>query len=392
MRAPAPKPRMRPAAMAFEKRARLKAPSATLFRAALFAAALLAASCGRGETGDPVFGPEACRRVAVTDAGSGAALVGAEDLAVDPARGVLYISAYDRRAVEKAEGGNRDAPPPDGGVYRAQITDLFEAGASGIAGDAVKARSLIDPDAVDGGLRPHGVDFDAESATLAFVNRTYQYRDKRWRMTPRLEKFRLEGGEPVAEPSGAVSCAANDVLLDGRRVFTSFDHGACGWRGGIEAAFNLRRSGVTLGGVGPVYAGAAFANGLARTAGGDIVLAATREKALVFLSPRPGGVEARKRVATPGGPDNLSIAHDGAIVAAVHPSMARLALNRKLGIGRAPSRIVKIDPATGVVKLLFDDPSAALFSAATAAVETEAGLIAGSVTDEGLLVCRRGAS
>ena len=68
-----------------------------------------------------------------------------------------------------------------------------------------------------------------------------------------------------------------------------------------------------------------------------------------------------------------------------------MALHRRLGIGRAPSRIIKANPQTGAVEILFDDPDGALFSAATVAVEWAGALIAGSVTDEGLLVCRAAA-
>ena len=356
-------------------------------RRAVFATAalLLLGSCGRGDPGAPVYAADQCRRVAVLDADTGAPLRGAEDMAVDPARGLLIVSAYDRRAVEKA-ARRGETEPPDGGVYVVSLSELFET-----AGSSVRAASLIDPETIEGGLRPHGVGYDAASGTLAFVNRTYDDRDGKWRMTPRLERVTLDGERLADAAPGVLSCAANDVLLTEQKVFTSFDHGACGWRGGVEQVFNLKRSGLALNGVGPVYAEAGFANGLALTGEGAIVMAATRENALIFFEQRPGGVEEGKRIRIPGGPDNLSLSHDGGVVAAAHPSMLRLALNRKLGVGRAPPRIVKADPETGATTLLFDDPSGRLFSAATvaieAAIETGEGLVAGSVTDEGVLVC-----
>ena len=90
----------------------------------------------------------------------------------------------------------------------------------------------------------------------------------------------------------------------------------------------------------------------------------------------------------PGGPDNLTVSSDGGIVAAVHPSLMAIGLNRRLGVGKAASRIVKIDPETGAVEILFNDPHGELFSAATVAAEWNGGLILGSVTDEGLLFCK----
>ena len=125
---------------------------------------------------------------------------------------------------------------------------------------------------------------------------------------------------------------------------------------------------------------------------GAIVMAATREKSLIVFDERSGAVEEASRIAIPGGPDNLSTTRDGKIIAAAHPSLWRLGLNRKMNIGKAPSRIVKADIESGLVEVLFDDPnripSEETFSAATIAVETDRGLVVGSVTDEGVLICR----
>ena len=117
-------------------------------------------------------------------------------------------------------------------------------------------------------------------------------------------------------------------------------------------------------------------------------MAATREKSLIVFEERSGGVDEVSRIAVPGGPDNLSATKDGKIIAAAHPSLWRLGLNRKMGVGKAPSRIIKADIQSGDVEVLFNDPSGQTFSAATVAVETENGLVVGSVTDEGLLICR----
>lgn len=357
-------------------------PKAMRRNAGLGAAALLLAACGGADLGAPVYGADQCRRVALLDAETGASLRGAEDLAVDAARGRLIVSAYDRRAVERAARRN-GAEPPHGGVYAASFSELFDGSSA-----SVEASPLIDPETVPGGLRPHGIHFDPARRELAFVNRTYQRAGKKWRMTPRLERVSLDNGTAVGPAPGVLSCAANDVLLADQKVFTSFDHGSCGWRGGFEDVFGLKRSGLALEGAGPVFDRASFANGLTQTGDGEIVMAATRENVLIFFDERPEGVEETARVKLPGGPDNLSVSHDGRIIAATHPSMFRLALNRKLGLGRAPSRVVKTDRETDAPTLLFDDPSGKLFSAATVAVETTEGMIVGSVTDEGVLVCR----
>lgn len=337
--------------------------------------------CARQEIGDVRFAVDECNRVALIDADTGASISGAEDFAYDAAGERLFFSAYDRRAAEKA-AKKRQMTIPSGGVYSAELSDIFSADALSIS-----AQPLASPDDIDGGLRPHGISYDARNDELVFINRTYQRLNNKWEMTPRLQRIGADG-DVFAGAVGDAPCAANDVLVTMQQTFTSFDHGRCDWRAGIEDVFNLKRSGLALGRDKRVYDRAAFANGLAQTQNGVIVMAATREKVILLMKERSGAVEEFTRFDIPGGPDNLSIAYDGGIVAAVHPSLWRLGLNRKMGVGKAPSRIVKVDPDTGAVEILFDDPGGRLFSAATIAVETSFGLVAGSVTDEGVLVCR----
>lgn len=337
--------------------------------------------CAREEIGDARFATGECRRVALIDADTGASIVGAEDFAYDAVGKRLFFSSYDRRAAEKA-AKRRQTAIPNGGVYSAALSDIFSADASSIS-----VKPLAAPGDVAGGLRPHGISYDARKDELVFINRTYQRLNNKWEMLPRLQRIRADGEMFVGAFDDA-PCAANDVLVTTQQTFMSFDHGRCDWRAGIEDILKLKRSGLALGRDRRVYDRAGFANGLAQTADGMIAMAATRENAILLLKERSGAVEEFMRIDLPGGPDNLSIASDGDIVAAVHPSLWRLGLNRKMGVGKAPSRIVKVNSASGGVELLFDDPTGRLFSAATIAVETPYGLVAGSVTDEGVLVCR----
>lgn len=344
---------------------------------AVVALALGAAACAEEKIGQARYDADACRRVALIDA-SGLAVRGAEDLALDFEGGRLFVSAYDRRAVEKA-AGRKSAPPPSGGVYAIPLDALFDSETN-----EVQVASLAAPGDFTGGLRPHGLHYDAANNELLFINRTYMRDGRKWRMTPKLQRIGANGEMFVGEASAA-PCAANDVLVAGERVFTTFDHASCGFGAGLEDIFRLKRSGFADE-KGAVFKNAAFANGIARLPDGGVVIAATRENALLAME--DGNEIVKKRVKLPGGPDNVTIAYDGGVVAAVHPKMLKLAFNRKFGWGRAPSRIVKANAATGAVDILFDDPEGALFSAATAAVETPRGFVAGSVTDEGLLVCQ----
>ncbi len=338
-------------------------------------------ACGRAQMGPSQYSNAQCRRVALVDAVTGVGLVGAEDFAIEASAGRLFVSVYDRRGVERA-ARKRNRTIPEGGVYEVSLPDIFANEAT-----SVKARPLIAPGEIAGGLRPHGISYDPENSELVFVNRAYQRSGRGWKMEPHLQRIGAGGALVVAEKD-SVPCNANDVLATPRETYTSFDHRACNWLAGVEDVFGLKRSGVIDDSGARVFERAAFANGLVRTLSGEIVVAATRERALIFLGERAGALEETARIKLPGGPDNLTLAEDGGVVAAVHPSMLRLALNRKLGIGKAPSRIVKANQKTGVVQILFDDPSGKMFSAATVAIQTPDGMVAGSVTDEGLLACR----
>lgn len=352
----------------------------TRLKAGAALAVMALAACAQEDLGPVRYAGEQCRRLVLIDENTGAHLRGVEDIELDRQMKRLYLSAYDRRAVEKAV--RKRAPElPQGGVYAVSLDALFDQ-----AAESVTVAPLVSPGDIAGGLRPHGLSFDAANHELVFINRAYQRMNGKWTMTPRLQRIGANGEVFVGGTEDAL-CTANDVLVTEQQVFTSFDHSACGWRAGLEDVFNLKRSGVASNHRGPVYNEAAFANGLTRTISGKIVLAATREKALLFMNERSNGVEAAARVELPGGPDNLSISYDGGVVAAAHPNLMRLGLNRRMGIGKAPSRIVKVDPETGGVDILFDDPKGALFSAATVGIETQRGLVAGSVTDKGVLVC-----
>ncbi|WP_425408942.1 hypothetical protein [Hyphococcus sp.] len=339
--------------------------------------AFAVAACAPDDIGAAKYSLDMCRRVALEDS-HGEIVRGAEDLALDQENNRLFVAAYDRRAVEKAARSNKQTPP-DGGVYAINLATLFDPHTQKIS-----VVSLASPGDFTGGLRPHGLHYDAENHELIFVNRTYARQGRKWRMTPRLQRVGANGEVFIGEASSA-PCAANDVATSGARIYTTFDHASCGFGASIENVFRLKRSGVMESGQ-PVFAAAAFANGIARFDNGRLAIAATREKALIVVDEKNYSVQ--KRIALPGGPDNLTKTNSGEIIAALHPSMVKLALNRKLGVGHAPSRIVKVDMEKQAIKVLFDDARGELFSAATVAVETNRGLVAGSVTDEGLLVCQ----
>lgn len=345
------------------------------------AAALALAACAEKVDGEPLYAAAECRHLTLIDRDTGAPIIGAEDLAYDAAARRVIISAYDRRRVEK-EARKRAHELTQGGVYALSLDDLKS--------DATvfTLSSIVARESVAGGLRPHGIAFDDARREITFVNRSYQKINGEWRMTPRIERAGADGAVFIGD-GGRPRCSANDVAMIGDRTFVSFDHASCGWRGGVEDIASLRVSGVDLADVGTVFNGARHANGVAATHERGLALAATRESAVYLLAEKSEALDVEKRVELPGAPDNLTVSADGSIVAALYPSLAAIGAQRKLGLGRSASRIVRIDPETGETTLLFEDPQAKFFSAASVAVEEDGALVIGSALDRGVLVCRR---
>lgn len=343
-------------------------------RAFLLLATVILSACGQKRE-KPLYDHDACRRVALVDAETGERVVGAEDLAVDLERGRLIVSAYDRRKAER--DARRRAPGvAEGGLYSVDLAALD-------AGGEARAKPLVERFAIEGGLRPHGISLDVKTGDIAFINRSYVERGRTWR--PHTTYFVVSSAGEILD-FGAAHCRANDILL-GAHAYASFDHATCG-NAFIENLTGAADTGIVDLDGKTVYADAQNANGLARWNAEHFALAATRERSVLLFKEGREGLAMIARIRTPGGPDNLSYAPDGSIVAAVHPDLFRFALARYHGLGRAGSRVVSIDPKTEQVRVLFDDRSGRLFSAATIAVEWRGGLILGSVLDQGLLVCK----
>jgi hypothetical protein len=337
--------------------------------------AAVAGGCARKDAEAPRFPINQCERVTLIDEATGVEITGAEDLDIDREGGRIFISAYDRRRVEAAAVRGEKAVP-QGGLYAIEIAALSSGAAS------FELRSLVEPSLVVGGLRPHGIAFDRDSGELAFINRGYFIDGKAWRRETNL--VTSDPDQPQSIEIVRADCTANDVAsLNGRWILT-LDHGGCGWRAAFEDITGARKGRLVDDKGEALQSGFGFANGAVTASDGGIVVAATRERTLHIFNSEGNALLLKLKAA----PDNLTLSDEGRIIAAVHPNLISLGLQRKLGVGRSPSRVVEIDLATGDQAVLFDDPKASRISAATAAIRTENLLVIGSVIDEGLAVCR----
>jgi hypothetical protein len=337
------------------------------------------AACGvKEEAGSTLFALDNCKRVNLVDAENGRAITGAEDLDLDRLGGRLFVSAYDRIAVESAVRRGADSIP-EGGLYTVPL--------SGFESDEIllKAQPFAAEALAAGGLRPHGVAYDEASGEFHAINRRYVREKGRWRLRAQLLTFSPDG---KLSASRDIACSANDLTVFEGRLLATLDHTRCGIAASLEDVFGLKQARLVDGAGATIVKGIGFANGAAALADGRVVIAATRERVLYPVALKEGGADKQEAIPLGAGPDNLSLSDGGRIVAALHPSLPAVGLQRRLGVGRSPSRIVEVDPATGERRILFDDPRASMVSSATVAIHTNQLLIIGSVIDPGLVVCR----
>ena len=367
----------------------------------------LLAACGDAASPVPLAGH--CRQVDLVVAGTDRLVAGVEDLAIDAARGVAYLSAYDRRWA-----GPAGEARPSGGLYRLDLEADLDAGREAASLPVV---DLTADFAATAPFFPQGIDLRREpdgTRTLAAINRRHAARSGA-AADVAVEVFTVgEGGlthrATLADPA---FCRANDLLLIGPdRMLVTADHAACGgWRHWFELATAYPGGHLVLwqdDAAHRVTQGVVFANGVA-SAGDQVLVAATRADRL-FVYDRtdletaagPGGRLARPvgEVALPGGPDNLNWGDDGYLYAAVLPARLRLMLYGRgwLGVETAPSRIVRLslgsaDTPTIVFDaivsdaIVFDEDEPPL-SGITAAAAYRDRLLAGAAWDSGLMICR----
>ncbi|MCS6986044.1 MAG: hypothetical protein NZM40_01125 [Sphingomonadaceae bacterium] len=333
-------------------------------------AGLLLVACSEPPSGPPRFALSQCRVHDVIDGAAGRPLVGIEDLDRTP-KGELVLSAYDRPAVEQALA--RGVPPPEGGLHRVELAAL-------LAG-TTRSEPLLPAGSVTGGLRPHGI--AVRGSRLAVVNRRV---DGQGRLDPVVMEVDLPATGPPAvraiHKAGGF-CALNDVAFDGDLVLATIDRASCDGPGLADlfpGAATGRLVELSREAIRTVAQGFRYANGVVVLPDGRVAVAETLGRRLRLSD---GQV-----IELPGAPDNLSLAPDGRIVVAVQPSLLRFALWRRGWTQRAGSRVLAVDPVSGAIETLFDDPTGRTFAGATAALWTNEGLVAGSVLAGGLLVCR----
>lgn len=338
---------------------------------------------------------EACRAVSLVAGGAGLPVVGVEDIAVDEARGVAYLSGYDRRRVKQEEKTGRITT--QGGIYALDLAALRTGE------DTLSVVDLTEGFREQGDFRPHGIGLvDGAPPMLFAINRLYRDGKRQ----PVVDGFAVtdDGLEHRFRFSHERLCTANDVLPLGVETFlVSHDRRHCGgakrrWeeafgpRGGYvtryrEAAFSV------------VLEKAGFPNGIAlftdETGRERLVVAHTLERILavfekedVLLTQDPfdGFLE---NIPLPGSPDNLTVDGRGDLYIAILPKPFRFAWYIGGMAGKAPSAVLRLrkgNSDAGRLQLLFNDDGS-LISGATVAARLEDYLLIGAGWDDHIAVC-----
>ncbi|MDF1731737.1 MAG: hypothetical protein P1U49_09565 [Minwuia sp.] len=357
-----------------------------------------------------------CREVHLTDASTGAVLRGIEDLAWHAPSKRILLSAHDRWADEDAD------EPVANGIYAISFPRLkreFIEVSRPIDLPVPNLTELFQEDQV---LHPHGFTlWEPELPKAGFLDQRIGKQTGRLMVINHREMGTARRDDGTAgtsievffvAPNGALDhegtyshpdiCAANDLdALDENTAIVSLDRGACG---GISAFFELllgqKRSKIAM--VDLTRADApeilddrmAFANGVHIDRGEKptVYVAETQADRIRAYELIDGRLKRPARsIPVPGGPDNLDMDMDGNLLTAVHPDTMDLYFYMRKWpfFSSAPTRLISLDPdKPDSCTLLHDDPDGDPVSGATGVLRIDGMLIAGSVTDDGLLLCR----
>ena len=373
--------------------------------------AAVAAASGMPQAA-PLNEAGACRAYQLIDDVTGEVIVGPEDIAIDRASGVAYVSAYDRRAVH-AEVKAGGPVTTQGGIYRFPLPDALPGGSAIFVTDLSRAfRGTND-------FHPHGFHFrDGDMARLHVVNHVYELTDGKFADNPTIERFRLEEGALVHEatlrpgPGEPVMCSPNDLWAkeDGT-FYVSNDHGACGGFGRAwEETFALKGSYLLY------YDGSKFrkvaenlkfANGVTGrkdpgTGAQQIIVSETRGKRLRVFDEvdllAPGKPEPRHTIKLKGSPDNLDWSGtsdgDGDLLAATIPNIIGMGAYMRgwFGKKKTSSRTQRIPwdaDGPGTPQIVFEDRGS-MIAGATSMAGARGLYFIGAAFDDNIVICTSG--
>ncbi len=302
-------------------------------------------------------------------------VTGGEDMSIDRASGLLYISSDDRWATIAGT-------PRQGAIYGLDTRQP----------DAVPQVLTAD---LPFSFHPHGLSLyrvDDHEALLMVVN----HRDdgSEW-----VEVFAVQGLAPLRHLQSITYpelVSPNDLVATGRNTFyATSDHGFA--RGNplqrVEDYLGLPLASVTYydGQRGSVVAeGLRYANGITIAPDGKTLYVAeviARRLRVFDIGAQPGSLTERDRIAVGSGLDNLEWGDDGRLWTGAHPRPFAFLAHAADPEALSPSHVLAIDPAGPTLETIYLGDGSELSGSSVATVSGRT-LFIGPVFEHHLLRCQ----
>jgi len=290
-----------------------------------------------------------------------------EDIQVDRARGLAYVSLFDRKALAKGD------PVAPGDILRLDLTRTPPEAVSALA---------------DGPqLRPHGISLFIDQAGqrhLFVIN----HPEDRTIGKEKIERYREESPGLFRHQETFMSpliTRANDMVAVGERQFYVAQDVD---RKGKEKLTKL----VYCNGSDYSVVADDIQSGGGITISPDLrtlYIAETGAKRIrvADLDPSSGRLTAARYIDLGTSPDNIDVAEDGSLFVAAHANVAALVMHFIMGT-TAPSQVLRIDvnaekPEIKEIYLNAGDQ----ISASSVGATSGSKLLIGSITDRKILMC-----
>tara|TARA_R110002110_G_scaffold183726_2_gene390426 strand:+ start:826 stop:1920 length:1095 start_codon:yes stop_codon:yes gene_type:complete len=307
------------------------------------------------------------------------AVPGPEDIVIDRARGLAYVSAYDRRAVNSGTPG---ADAVRGGIYAIDLN----------APQADWALYPVTP-AEPADFRPHGISLyiGPDGARRLFaVNHPA-------RGGERVEIFNVDGEGGLVHVKSVASplfASLNDVLGVGPDAFyATNDHGRAGNFGrAIDDALLLRNANVVYfdGNHATVAADRiSYPNGINMSPDGKTVYVASTLGMSLHIYARDektGALEGIDNARLGTGVDNIDVQADGTLLIGAHPKLLAFLRHASDPAALSPSQVVRVEPDSKKAATIYLNLGEEISGISVAAGYGDIMLL-GQVFEPRILVC-----
>ena len=298
---------------------------------------------------------------------------GSEDLTIDQETGIAYLSSFDRYAQAAGSAAH-------GAIFAIDL-------------------NLRNPALKD--LTSHlGLNFDPHGLSL-WHNPDPSGNDRLFVINHfggdhSIEVFEIVDGtlRHIRTVTSSALVSPNDLVAVGPDQFlaTNDSHYTSGWQQLAEKFLRLPVANVVH------YDGTRFTefigdvtfpNGINISQDGQQLYVALLGPSVIQVfdrNPKNGAFSAPRSISVPGQPDNIEVMADGTLLVGLHTKMLDLFLGMLDPAVDIPSRVVRIDPATADVSIVYDNTGEELTAASVASTYRNR-LVIGAIADPKVLIC-----